>query len=485
MSARLPLAPGCRQTFGSSLTAALSLLFVTIVCASRLGAVEPAAAATAVESVTPGERSSGDVRPRDVIDAWIERRAAEAGEPLAPQATDAEFLRRVTLDLTGRVPSADEARRFPESQLPDKRERLVDGLLRSPEHARHWQVTLDNLLMQRRPAKHVDLASWRGYLHQSARENKPWDVLVVELLSANGADPQTRPAARFVLDRELKMEETVRDIGRILLGKDLQCAQCHDHPNVEDYLQRHYHGLSAFLNRAYLFQDPGTKLTSWGEKAEGEVKFTSVFTGVEGNVSPRVLNERELFDPPLEDPQGIYRVKPEKNARGVPTYSRMELLARELTRPQNESFRVNIANRLWASMMGAGIVDPVDMVHSAAANSHPELLQWLANDLADHGYDMQRTLREIALSRAYQRASQVDSASARPELLGAGPLKPLTPEQLAWSLMIATGVDAEARHAALAKLSPAPQPAAPAPPLESPELLWQLEADVNKSQQSI
>jgi len=105
----------------------------------------------------------------------------------------------------------------------------------------------DTMLMERRPDKHIKADAWRGYLRQSFAQNKPWDQIVTEILSADGADEKTRPAAKFLLDREMKTDAVTRDLGRMFLGRDLQCAQCHDHPNIEDYLQRHYYGISAIL----------------------------------------------------------------------------------------------------------------------------------------------------------------------------------------------------------------------------------------------
>ncbi|MEO2016989.1 MAG: DUF1553 domain-containing protein, partial [Fuerstiella sp.] len=268
------------------------------------------------------------------------------------------------------------------------------------------------------------------------------------------ADEKTRPAARFLLDREMKTDAATRDLGRIFLGRDLQCAQCHDHPNIEDYLQRHYHGLAAFLNRTYLFTDPKSKQTSIGEKAEGAVKFTSVFTSESDQTPPRLLDL-----PPIEDPPAVdepYTVKPDKKVRSVPVYSRRLQLAVAMTDPANVAFRRNIANRLWAMMMGRGIVEPLDMWHAENPPSHPALLDLLADALVDHDYDMRYLLRELALTKIYQRSSQYNSgvASVGDDRFAVALLKPLSPEQLAWSMMQATALtdatleDLKAKHLA-------------------------------------
>lgn len=390
-----------------------------------------------------------DVPLHNRIDRLIAESTEGYEQHVSELASDAEFLRRVYLDLTGRIPTAEQARGFIADNSPGKRVALIDRLLASPEHARHFQHLFDLMLMQRRPKKHVELSDWQSYLFTSIRENKSWEELTRELLSADGADAKSRPAARFLLDRELKTEETTRDLGRVFLGRDLQCAQCHDHPSIDDYAQRHYFGINAFLNRSYIFTDPKSKQASIGEKADGTVKFTSAFTSEEAETAPRILDLPAFEDPkPAEEP---YVSKPEKNSRGVPKYSRRLLLAEAVTDPANRAFRLNIANRLWAMVMGRGLVEPLDMFHQQNAPSHPALLDLLADDLAEHCYDMRRTIREIVLSDSYQRSSRLTSDEANAsERYYAGLLKPLTPEQLAWSMMQATGI-VEGAHAAKAE----------------------------------
>src|SRR5262249_17793001 len=148
--------------------------------------------------------------------------------------SDAEFLRRIFLDLTGTIPSAVEARTFLSDPTADKRQKLIDRLLASPEHARHLQNVFDVLLMERRPDQQVPRAQWQEFLRPSFAANKPGDELVRDILSADGSDPKTRPAAKFVLDRDAEPVTVTRDISRLFLGMNLTCAQCHDHPVVDD-----------------------------------------------------------------------------------------------------------------------------------------------------------------------------------------------------------------------------------------------------------
>jgi hypothetical protein len=378
--------------------------------------------------------------------------AIAAGKPdfarqAADPASDAEFLRRISLDLAGSIPTAAETRAFLKDASPGKRTAIIDRLLASPEHARHMAAVLDVMLMERLRDKHVPHAQWLEYLRTSMEANKPWDQLVREMLSSDGADSKTRPAAKFYLEREAEPNVLTRDISRLFLGTNLQCCQCHDHPRVEDYKQLHFYGLFAFVSRTSMVVDKKTKVAVLSEKADGAVTFQSVFdpAKVTKSTGPRLPE-----GPPLKEPAVVkgkeYVVAPAAGARSVPTYSRRALLGPALARADNEGFKRNIANRLWALMMGRGLVHPLDLDHSANPPSHPELLTMLAADIGARKFDMRGFLRELALSQTYQRSSELPSGGKEPAPTSytVALLKPLTPEQLAWSLMQATGLtDAE------------------------------------------
>jgi hypothetical protein len=401
-------------------------------------------------SVSRASEVDKQTRPlHELIDQLIAAGVSNFEERSSPPSSDAEFLRRVYLDLTGRTPTSQQARKFLRSTAPDKRTKLIDSLLVSPEHVRHLQYVFDVMLMGRRPEKHITLQQWRGYLYEAFRKNTTWVQLTGEILTSDGEAEASRPAARFLLDRELNAEVVAGDIGRIFLGRDLECATCHDHPEVGDYPQRHLFGIWAFLNRSYFFTDAESKITSLGERATGVVKFTSVLTNRESATSPRILDSPAIEDPPLqEDP---YDAEPGKKTRGIPKYSRRLQLASAIVSPDNRAYRLNIANRLWAMLIGRGLVEPVDMFHAANPPSHPELLELLADDLLEHGYDMRRMIREIMLSKTYQRSSKrITNEEFAAQQYYVALSKSLSPEQLAWSMMQAIGV-AETTRVAMAE----------------------------------
>jgi len=377
------------------------------------------------------------------IDQIIEAKADYA-KHAAPISDDAEFLRRVYLDLTGVIPSADEARAFLKDTVMDKRARLIDRLLASPGYARHMKTVFDVLLMDRRPGKHVKIPEWDAFLTEAFAANRPYNEIVNEILSADGVDPKRRAAARFFLDRDGEPHQLTKDISRLFLGMNLNCAQCHHHPIVTAYRQEFYYGIYAFLNRSFVFADSKTKISVFAEKAEGDVSFQSVFVPkVTMETGPR-LPEGAPIDEPKLDKSKAYKVAPAKDVRPIPSFSRREQLAGNLTR--TDRFARASANRLWALMLARGVVDPVDYDHEANPPSHPELMKLLAEEFAASGYDIKAFLQQVALSKTYQRSSQLPSGKEEvpEEDFAVALVRPLSPEQLAWSMMQATGmIDAE------------------------------------------
>ncbi len=365
----------------------------------------------------------------------------------APPANDEEFFRRVHLDLTGTTPTVAELNAFLGDSAKDRRAKVIDKLLAGPGYARRMAWHFDVMLMERRPDAKVPRAAWEAYLQGAFAENKPYDALVREILSSDGADPKTRAAAKFVLDRDGEPHVVTKDIGRVFLGRNMQCAQCHDHPTIDDYKQADYYGIQAYLNRSFLFPDAKVPTAVIAEKAEGDVSFMSVFDKAKklNSTAPRMPGGKPMEEPKAEKGKE-YKVAPAPNVKPVPAYSRRARLADAVTSADNPAFARNAVNRVWAMMMGRGIVHPVDMDHGNNPPSHPELLNELSGEFVKHKYDVKWLVREIALSDAYQRSSEtpagLDDPPADRYLVAV--MKPLTPEQFAYAAMQATGhTDAE------------------------------------------
>lgn len=403
---------------------------------------------------TPSQPSSPGEALHEKIDRLIEAKLAEElpGRAPAAPASDAEFLRRAFLDFAGTIPPVDEARSFLDDPSPYKRERLIERLLESPTFARRMAQVFDVMLMERRTEAYGPAAPWREFLFRAFAENRPYDVLVRQILEPDGSDPKTRPAARFLLERDADPHTMTRDVGRLFLGMDIQCCQCHDHPLIDDYKQQHYYGLYAFFSRSVMIGGknacgviaPGS-VPVVGEKADGEVTFASVFKKkVTHKTGPRVLDGKPEPEPEAATGGG-YLIPPDKDGkvRPVPVHSRRALLGEALTSDDDPAFARNIANRLWALVMGRGVVHPLDLINSDNPPSNPELLDLLASEIAARKYDVKGFLRELATTRAYQRSSE-PPPGASPELSEPGRfavfvVRPTSPEQLAWSVMEAVG----------------------------------------------
>jgi hypothetical protein len=401
-------------------------------------------ALVAVCCLWPGMVRAQEPALHDVIDQQIGSALAAKGIAPAGPADDAEFLRRIYLDLTGTIPTLGQAKSFLDDPSPIKRQQLVDQLLNSREFARQMQRVFDIVFMERRAANRIPQASWDDYLRNSFAANKPWDQLVREILGADGAEGLLRPAARFYLDRDGDANLLTRDVGRLLLGRDMQCAQCHDHPLVDGYLQSDYYGLFAFFNRSFVFtpKQQGQPAV-YAEKGEGDVAFKSVFIAgsTDQPTRPHLPGQTQLEEPQFEKGQE-YEVAPADGVRPVPKYSRRAQLAALLPRSETTGFKRNIANRLWAMMLGRGLVQPLDMDHGGNPASHPDLLVLLGERFAAMKFDIKAFLREIALSQVYQRASEpLPGVESLPqESYAVARLKPLSPEQLGQAALQATGI---------------------------------------------
>ena len=368
---------------------------------------------TGLRAESAAAQQPSDLQPQPLSLQIDEVIASSYHGPKIPLASDPEFLRRIFLDLIGRGPNLEETRNFfrrIESAGSDPaaaRAELIDDLLAREEFSRHYANVLEVMFTERREV--ISYREVRNFIRQWLEDRRPLNELCLELLAGDGTGEQWRPAASFVLNRNAEPHLVTRDIGRIFFGRDVQCAQCHDHPLVADYEQSEYFGILSFVHRTYVFQDE--KRGNWqflGEKGEGMLEFASVFKPESGKlVAQPVLPMVMAMDtePQFIDDQDAYVVAPDKEHRGIPRYSRRQQLAVLATHRENLSFNRNIANRLWAHMLGIGVVHPVDMHHLDNPPASAALLRLLSESLVSGNYDLREFLRQIARSNAYQRSS--------------------------------------------------------------------------------
>jgi hypothetical protein len=411
------------------------------------------AAVIATASLSPPLAGAGEPLASR-IDRLIEAKAKAENVPLSPPADDAEFLRRVYLDFAGTVPSAVLARQFLADTHARKRDLLIEQLLAAPEYAPRM-ADLFNVMIMERLGEHPE---WTKYLRASFATNKPWNAMAREILHADSRDSANLGASFFIAKRlenygqnPVDYSGLTRDVGRLFIGKNFQCCECHDHLFVDDYKQQHFQGLHTFLRNAMLVNAAKLQV---GEKPLSEkTNFASVFTKVMMSTGPALPGMMMLEIPPFV--KGMEFVEPpdkKKGSPGVPKFSTLAALSEQLPKASNPDFARNMANRLWFALMGRGIVHPLDMHHSKNLGSHPELLDLLANEFASHAFDIKWLLRELALTKAYQRSSLVAAGreSADSWFFATALERRLSAEQLWQSASTAMGADA----ATAAKLRP-------------------------------
>lgn len=389
-----------------------------------------------------GGRAFADEPVHARIDRIIE---SAAGTPVAATADDSEFVRRIYLDLAGRIPSTDEVRAFLNDTHESKRTVLIERLLASPDYSRRMRDAWNVQLMER-AGEHQE---WGKFLEQSFATNKPWDKLVREILNPNPDDPDARGAAFFLTKRlenygqqPVDLPGLTRDIGRLFMGVDLQCAQCHDHLFVDDYKQADFQGLHTFVSHTTIRTD--VKFPAIAEKVvDKKTEFMSVFVKEAKSTGPRLPFGAEVEVPVFAKGEE-FAVAPDRklNFPGKPKFSPLTILAEQLPVASNPQFVRNIVNRLWRQMLGRGLVHPLDLHHRANPASHPEVLDLLASEFVAHNFDIKWLLRELALTRAYQRASALPGGLTNeplPEKYVVAIEKPLSAEQLLSSILQATG----------------------------------------------
>lgn len=392
-------------------------------------------------SASAAELLPADKPVEEVVDHYVQAKLDTEKVSAGPQATDANLFRRLTLDLAGRIPTMPEAQAYVAAQEPDKRVQAVERLLASPDFAYQQRNELDALMMDK-----ANDGAWRDYLLNACQENRPWDQIFKEVMLTSETDEARKGALRFIKSRVRDTDDLTNDTSKIFFGVSINCAKCHDHPLVLDWHQDHYFGFYSFFQRTYL-----NKREQLGERTEGLVKFKTT-DGVEKQAKLMFLTGSVVEEPPPPMLTDDEKKAAEKQRRedddkkegpppAPPPFSpRARLVETALKSEDNRFFSRSIVNRIWARLMGRGLVMPLDQMHSENPASHPELLDWLTRDLVTHNYDLKRLMRGIVLSQAYSRSSRWDSESSPPheQLYAVAITRPLKPRQYSLALLFAS-----------------------------------------------
>ncbi len=327
--------------------------------------------------------------PNNFIDEFVFANLLELGIPPAAVCDDATFLRRVTLDIAGRLPTQAETQEFLASTAPDKRNAVIDRLVRSPDYADYFANKWTSLLKNRRDEK-SDITSnfaFHAWIRDSLLANLPYDQLVRELLAATGTVIGNPAVAWYKRVKEPK--EQLEDVAQLFLGVRMQCAQCHHHP-FERWSQNDYYALSAF------FSQVGRKPTDVrGEDLifhkRGVATAKNTKTGE--SIPPAALGDDVGVIPPDADP-------------------RLEL-ADWMSGQDNEFFAKALVNRYWKHFFSRGLVEPEDDIRDTNPPTNPKLLAALEKHFIESGFDLQELVRVITQSQAYQLASEPNDHNIR------------------------------------------------------------------------
>lgn len=365
--------------------------------------------------------------PVNFIDVVIFNRLKALKRNPAPVCDAVTFLRRAHLDLTGLLPDADVARDFVADQSTDKRQRLVDRLLDSPEfvdcQAQKW---CDLLRVEEKTLDRKGVQSFHAWIRHAISTGQPLNEFVRELITSRGSS-YAHPASNYyraMRTPEMRAESTAQ----LFLGVRLACAKCHNHP-FDRWTQNDYYGWGNLFARVeYEIVSNNRRDRNDKHEFDGEqivwLKRDGDFAHPSGNIiAPRFLSDS------LQNPT--------KQA------DRLESLATWLTSPNNRRFVLTQANRIWAQLLGRGIVDPIDDFRSTNPPSHPELLKALGDEFVAHDFDVRHLIRTIMASQTYQLSSTVEASDRDAPLFSHGIERRLSAEQLADALSQVSGVAIE------------------------------------------
>jgi Protein of unknown function (DUF1549)/Protein of unknown function (DUF1553) len=372
-----------------------------IVIARFLSEVQP------VELILPADTAAIEqTAATQPIDLFVDERLRVLRYPASKICTDEAFVRRVWLDLGGRLPTPTEVSDFVSATSDGRRAELIDVILASPEFAEFWTLRLTKLLRVADLRDHEAGSAFRSWLHSCVETGVPWDQIVNQLVTAEGAIHAPGPAAFFVVGSGPRGQSEY--LSEALLGIRLRCANCHDHP-LDRWTQDDYHGLSAII--------AGVQTgASIGFNSRGTV----IHPGTGLPAVPRIPGERFL--------ESGSDLRP--------------LLSEWMTSESNPWMAVAMVNRVWSWLLGRGLVEPVDDLRVTNPATHPRLLQFLASDFAAHKYDLRYLIKSICLSTSYQRASEAAPGSENDRQFYSHALRrPLSPEVLLDAICDVTGVE--------------------------------------------
>lgn len=396
------------------------------------------------------------------IDRMIVAQLKAKGEKLNPPASDEVFVRRIYLDIIGRIPTKREALRFLDSKTPDKREELIDRLLDSDGYVSHYYNFWADLLRlrtrlsgsgQSRPAG----LAYERWVKGSLRENKHYDDMVRELVTAHGSSWENGAVGYYIRDYGMPLDNLAVTT-QIFLGTQIVCAQCHDHP-FDKWTQMDYYHLAAFTygvqatnrsaNQTAAFQMAKAERRKKNTAPMGKEQSKKLNRAFSEILKPLRFNNVRVTDRPLKLPADYKydNAKPRQVVHPETVLGQSAVLSKAeppiesfadwMTSPENPRFAKVIANRLWKNAFGVGLIEPVDDLKDETVASNPELMTFLEKKMRDFDFDMKRFLRMVYNTEAYQREVSTQEIAPGTPYDFAGPiLRRMSAEQI-WDSIVA------------------------------------------------
>jgi hypothetical protein len=394
-----------------------------------------------------------------LIDHWVKAKWADANLKPAARAGDAEFLRRVFLDIAGQIPALEEAEKFLKDSNARKREALVDALLKDERYAEHWADVWSGIIVGFDKEQRA-----QGYRNEGAHDlremlekNLPYDEFARKVITVEGWVPEAyqnlmmKPGEKVEEENKpvglasymvRQFREAGRDFPKALAGKltrafmgiQIQCAQCHDHP-FDKWTQEEFYGMASFFTEVRVRRDP----------KDAAMKGYHVEETHRGPIGKKMADGG---GPNLMIPDSkVGPIKPAfiETGRGAEAgVPRRETYAKYVTSPENLQFAKMCVNRYWSHFFGPGIVNPVDDFNGKNKPSHPELLTELSKDFIAHKYDLHWLIKAITGSEAYGLTSRATAKERDPQaekLFALGRVRALMPEQILRSVIEAANLE--------------------------------------------
>ena len=353
-----------------------------------------------------GDRSGFDWQPttsENPIDALVAAKWERMKIKPSGICNDADFLRRVTLDLSGLPPTADQVRAFLADPTPNqqKREKLIDQLIASEAFIDHWTSKWSDLLQVNSKFLGKEGATkFREWIRESVATNKPYDKFVHDIVTASGSNLENPAASYYKILRT--PEDTLENTTHLFLGVRFNCNKCHDHP-FERWTQDQYYETAAYFSQVSLKKDDASgDKTIGGTAVDGAKPLYEVVSDA-GTVEMKHQKTQQVIAPKFPF-QSEYTV--DTNA------SRRQHFGAWLTSPKNPYFARSYVNRMWGYLLGKGLIEPIDDIRAGNPASIPELVEFLEKDFVGHGFDVRHLVRTICRSKIYQLAMESNQWNA-------------------------------------------------------------------------